>query len=103
MRAQDEHKLALLRQQAEEKAKREAQERALALQREREAKEKEERDRLAREERERIEAEKKERLAIRAGYGSVRGVRGTRASMRGAVAARAAAGRGCKLFFKFSF
>ena len=45
---------------------------------------------MLKEEKDRAEAEKRERLAIRAGYGSVRGVRGTRASARarGAAIAR---------------
>ncbi|THH08380.1 hypothetical protein EW145_g2742 [Phellinidium pouzarii] len=78
----DEAVIERLEQEAEEKARREAEERALAKQKEQERVEKEVREQHERAEKERIEAEKKEKLAIRAGYGRVRGVRGTRASTR---------------------
>jgi len=72
--------------EAAERKRREAEENALAAQRERERREREEQERIEREEKERIAREKNERLLLRAGV--VRGVRGTRASMRGAAAAR---------------
>ncbi|PAV19023.1 hypothetical protein PNOK_0586700 [Pyrrhoderma noxium] len=86
----DEATLDRLQQEAAEKARREAEERAEAERKEKERLEREERERLLKEEKDRAEAEKRERLAIRAGYGSVRGVRGTRASARarGAAIAR---------------
>jgi hypothetical protein len=69
------------RKQAEEKARLEAEARALAARRERERIDREEKERAEREEKERAERERKEKMAAR---GGIRGVRGTRASMRGA-------------------
>ncbi|KAH6914054.1 hypothetical protein BKA70DRAFT_1420824 [Coprinopsis sp. MPI-PUGE-AT-0042] len=74
-----------LEEQRREQARKEAEaarERELAAQREAERREREEREQLEREEKERLEAEKRERATAR---GGVRGVRGTRASMRGAA------------------
>ncbi|KAF6762980.1 hypothetical protein DFP72DRAFT_519170 [Ephemerocybe angulata] len=76
----DEEQIRLEQLAAEQREREAARERALAEQRERERQEREERERGAREEKERLEREKKERLSSR---GGVRGVRGTRASMRG--------------------
>ncbi|KAJ2918586.1 hypothetical protein MD484_g1855, partial [Candolleomyces efflorescens] len=75
----DEEQIRLEQLAAEQRAREAARERALAEKREREQREREEQERAAREERERIEQAKKDRLASR---GGVRGVRGTRASMR---------------------
>jgi hypothetical protein len=75
---QDEAALERDRSVAEERARREATERALSAQRERERQEREEQERLAQEEKERVEREKREKR------GAIRGVRGTRASTRGA-------------------
>ncbi|KAI0066161.1 hypothetical protein BV25DRAFT_1821045 [Artomyces pyxidatus] len=66
---------------AQEKQAREEEERALAAQRKRERLEKEERERQAQEERDRLERERKAKQPDRPASG-VRGVRGTRASMR---------------------
>ncbi|KAI5120301.1 hypothetical protein M0805_005805 [Coniferiporia weirii] len=89
----DEAAIEKAEREAEEKIRREAEERARAERLEKERIEREESERQERAERERIEAEKKEKLAMRAGYGRVRGVRGTRASMRarGGAVPRAAA------------
>lgn len=67
---------------AQEKARREAEERALAAQRERERIEREERERQIREQQER-ERREKAVPTTKVGGSGVRGVRGTRASMRG--------------------
>ncbi|GLB37438.1 putative DASH complex subunit Duo1 [Lyophyllum shimeji] len=77
----DEEVLERERIEARDKARREAEERALAAQREEERRQREEQQRIEQEERERIERETREKAAAR---GGVRGVRGTRASMRGA-------------------
>ncbi|KAH8119552.1 hypothetical protein DFH11DRAFT_452689 [Phellopilus nigrolimitatus] len=92
----DDATLERLAREVEEKARREVEERALAVQKEKDRKEKEERERQERAEKERAEIEKREKLAIRAGYGGVRGVRGTRASARarGAAVARSSNIRG---------
>ncbi|KAI0256031.1 hypothetical protein BJV78DRAFT_1273017 [Lactifluus subvellereus] len=70
----------------EEKRRSEEEERLRAAQREQERKEKEELERAMRDEVERLEREKRDRMAGRSTSG-VRGVRGTRASMRAAGAA----------------
>jgi hypothetical protein len=77
---QDEATLIRERQQSAQRARREAEEKALSVQRERERGEREERERAEREEQERTEQEKHAKTATR---GGIRGVRGTRASMRG--------------------
>ncbi|KAG6869118.1 hypothetical protein C0993_001683 [Termitomyces sp. T159_Od127] len=66
-----------------EEARRDAEEKALAKQQEEERRKREAQEQIEREERERverIEREKKEKAVVR---GGIRGVRGTRASMRG--------------------
>ncbi|KAG6861102.1 hypothetical protein C0995_004039 [Termitomyces sp. Mi166 len=63
-----------------EKARRDSEEKALAKQQEEERRRREEQEQTKKEERERVEREKKEKVTVR---GGVRGVRGTRASMRG--------------------
>jgi hypothetical protein len=80
----DEEQIRLEELAAEQRAREAARERELAEKRERERREREEQERAAREEKERIEQAKKDRLSSR---GGVRGVRGTRASMRGMRAA----------------
>jgi hypothetical protein len=83
------------RMKAEEKKRREAEERELAARRERERLELAEKERIEQESKERVEREKKEKSATR---GGVRGVRGTRASMRGSRPSHA----GVQLFRSFS-
>ncbi|KAG6827141.1 hypothetical protein H0H92_013059 [Tricholoma furcatifolium] len=80
----DERELVRQQLEAREKAQREAEEKA-ALRQEEERRRQEEEERLEREERERVEQEQREKAATR---GGVRGVRGTRASMRGHPAAQ---------------
>jgi len=77
---QDEQTIKDERKEAARKARQEAEELALNAQRERERAEKEERDAKARREKERIDDDRNQRIGTR---GGVRGVRGTRASMRG--------------------
>ncbi|KAL5484928.1 hypothetical protein ACEPAI_7570 [Sanghuangporus weigelae] len=83
----DEATLQQLHHEAAEKARKAAEERARFEQEQKERKEREERERKDKEERERLEAEKREKLAVRAGYGGVRGVRGNRATARARGAA----------------
>jgi hypothetical protein len=99
METQDEYILEQERLEAEERARKEEEERKLALRREKEAAERAEQERVAREEKERKEQEKKAKGggSVRGGSTSgVRGVRGTRASMRGAAAARGSARGGSR-------
>ncbi|KAH0589086.1 hypothetical protein J132_01774 [Termitomyces sp. J132] len=63
-----------------ERARRDAEAKALAEQQEEERRRREEQEKIEKEERERVERENRERAAVR---GGIRGVRGTRASMRG--------------------
>ncbi|KAL1748861.1 hypothetical protein HDZ31DRAFT_28972 [Schizophyllum fasciatum] len=77
---QDEEEWERARQEEEARLRREAEARAEAERREREKREREEAERHKQEERERLIRERKERQAAR---GTVTGVRGTRASMRG--------------------
>ncbi|KAL1677267.1 hypothetical protein EV122DRAFT_184196, partial [Schizophyllum commune] len=77
---QDEEEWERERREEEARARREAEARAEAERREREKREREEAERAKQEERERLIRERKERQAAR---GTVTGVRGTRASMRG--------------------
>ncbi|KAI0316258.1 hypothetical protein OF83DRAFT_1164431 [Amylostereum chailletii] len=72
--------------QREERRRLEEEEQKRAIQREQERKEREERDKQAREEKERLDSEKKARISARSTSG-VRGVRGTRASMRASASA----------------
>jgi len=71
----------------EEKRRREDEERMLAAQREQERREKEELERAMRDEAERLEREKRDKMVPRSTSG-VRGVRGTRASMRAGATTR---------------
>ncbi|KAF7315633.1 Sphingosine-1-phosphate phosphatase [Mycena indigotica] len=89
----DADELELMKEQEEEerRAQKLAEERAEAALREKERRAKEENERIQQLERERIEKEKKERGVGRGGI--VRGVRGTRASIRAATRARGVAGR----------
>ncbi|EMD37353.1 hypothetical protein CERSUDRAFT_123346 [Gelatoporia subvermispora B] len=81
----DEEQLERERLEVLERARREEEERLLAEQRQRERLEREEQERQEREERERLERERAaSKISVR-GSG-VRGVRGTRASMRGMAA-----------------
>ncbi|KAI5889418.1 uncharacterized protein SCHCODRAFT_02634470 [Schizophyllum commune H4-8] len=77
---QDEEEWERERREEEARLRREAEARAEAERREREKREREEAERAKQEERERLIRERKERQAAR---GTVTGVRGTRASMRG--------------------
>ncbi|KAG6833933.1 hypothetical protein H0H87_007944 [Tephrocybe sp. NHM501043] len=76
----DEETLERERLKAIEQARHDAEAKALALQQEEERRKRDEQDRIKQAEKERVEREKIERAAAR---GGVRGVRGTRASMRG--------------------
>ncbi|TRM69967.1 hypothetical protein BD626DRAFT_475884 [Schizophyllum amplum] len=76
----DEEEWERTRREEEERIRREAEARAEAERREQERREREEAERQKQEERERLVRERKERQAAR---GTVTGVRGTRASMRG--------------------
>ncbi|TFK21969.1 hypothetical protein FA15DRAFT_672009 [Coprinopsis marcescibilis] len=80
----DEEQIERERLEEEQRQVQLAQEKELAAQREAEEQERQERERIDREEKERLDHEKRERAATR---GGVRGVRGTRASMRGTRAA----------------
>ncbi|KZV77099.1 hypothetical protein PENSPDRAFT_679753 [Peniophora sp. CONT] len=82
--------------QREEQRRREEEERAEAERREREIKEREERERQAKEEQARLAREKAEKSTARSTSG-VRGVRGTRASMR-ASTSRGTSTRGGEIF-----
>ncbi|KAG6911142.1 hypothetical protein DXG01_003882 [Tephrocybe rancida] len=77
---QDEDALEREVSAARDKAQRDAEEKALAIQQEEERRKREEQEEIEQAERQRVEREKKERTTTR---GGVRGVRGTRASMRG--------------------
>ncbi|KAH9892515.1 hypothetical protein C8Q73DRAFT_698409 [Cubamyces lactineus] len=79
----DEEQLDREEREAEERARREEEERLLAEQRERERLEREQREREERELRERLERERAEAAKSAPRGSGVRGVRGTRASMRG--------------------
>lgn len=91
---QDEAEIERLRNEAEEEARREEEERLRAQQLEEERIEREAREKAQRAERERLEAERKEKATTRGRGSGVSGVRGTRASMRGAGTRRVAPGRG---------
>ncbi|KAH9998489.1 hypothetical protein BJV74DRAFT_725522, partial [Russula compacta] len=82
----DEAQLEEEEREREEKRRREDEERRLAAQREQERREKEELERAMRDEMERLAREKRDRGATRSSSG-VRGVRGTRASMRAGATA----------------
>ena len=86
---QDEAQLEEEERVREEARRREEEERQRAAQCERERREKEELERAMRDEVERLEREKRDRAGTRTTGSGVRGVRGTRASMRaGAAVAR---------------
>ncbi|KAI0298547.1 hypothetical protein BC826DRAFT_997956 [Russula brevipes] len=88
----DEARLEEEERAREEKRRREDEERERAAQREQERREKEELERAMREEAERLQRERRDKVAARSTSG-VRGVRGTRASMRAGAAARGGASR----------
>ena len=88
----------------EEARRCEEEERQRAEQRERERREKAELERAMRDEAERLEREKRDRAGVRTTGSGVRGVRGTRASMRaGAAAARGVSRAGAPFPPRFLF
>jgi hypothetical protein len=88
----------------EEARRREEEERQRAAQRERKRREKAELERAMRDEAERLEREKRDRAGARTTGSGVRGVRGTRASMRaGAAATRGVSRAGAPFSSRFSF
>lgn len=100
---QDEARLEEEERAREEKRRGEDEERQRAAQREQERREKEELERAMREEAERLQRERRDKVAARSTSG-VRGVRGTRASMRAGAAARGGASRaGAPIFTECIF